>query len=97
MVLAVRPANVWMTHGAGSEASEHWGKRAPVRALGQRGRVKECTGEGAVHAPAKALKTCARRRYGVVPLRALKTSLHQGAPRTVPARMEGAPFRMMGM
>ena len=33
MVLAVRPANVWMTYGAGTEASEHWGKRAPVREL----------------------------------------------------------------
>ena len=33
MVLALRPANVWMTYGAGTEASEHWGKRAPVRAL----------------------------------------------------------------
>ena len=32
MVLAVRSANVWMSYGAGTEASEHWGKRAPMRA-----------------------------------------------------------------
>ena len=33
MVLVVRPPNVWMTYGAGTEASERWGKRAPVEAL----------------------------------------------------------------
>ena len=45
--------------GAEKCASEGAEGVCPSGRCQQRGRVKECTGEGAVHAPARTLKECA--------------------------------------